>query len=132
MYEISYTCPLAGSFSVSVLVDENAFDSDDNYLHVRGSPFAIDVDDSWAELSVSGSAPAGKDRLRLWQSSCGNKAWPEWATPRIPPLHTATLHRLSRRFCASSSPQLLPRVLRKNGPFFHIQARAKAIGCGKA
>ena len=30
-----------GAYEVQVLLDENAFDDDDNFLHIRGSPFQV-------------------------------------------------------------------------------------------
>ena len=33
----------AGDYSVAVTLDENAFDADDNYMHIRGSPFQVRV-----------------------------------------------------------------------------------------
>lgn len=65
-YEISYIPPAAGTYEVSIMLDENAFDDDDSYLHVRGSPFTVTFEDSWAESSVSGSAPVAKDKLSVW------------------------------------------------------------------
>ena len=42
-YEISYVPIAAGDYSVAVTLDENAFDADDNYMHIRGSPFQVRV-----------------------------------------------------------------------------------------
>ena len=56
-----------------MLLDENAFDSDDNYLHIRGSPFAVECSDPWTEAAaLSGSAPAAKDGLRAWGATDGS------------------------------------------------------------
>ena len=48
-YLISYVPPVAGTYECHVTLDENAFDDDDTYLHVRGSPFNIEVQDAWQE-----------------------------------------------------------------------------------
>ena len=66
-YEISYVPPVAGDYTVSVMLDENAFDADDSYSHIRGSPFQVMCTESWQEVAgVSGTAPGARDHLRLW------------------------------------------------------------------
>ena len=72
-YLISYVPPVPGAYECNVTLDENAFDDDDTYLHVRGSPFNIDVSEAWQEVAVSGSAPQTKDRLKTW--SIGTKVY---------------------------------------------------------
>lgn len=72
-YLISYVPPVPGAYECHVTLDENAFDDDDTYLHVRGSPFNLDVREAWQELEIKGAAPATKDRLKTW--SIGSKVY---------------------------------------------------------
>ena len=58
--------PAPGTYEVSVMLDENAFDAADSYLHVRGSPFSVTFTDTWTEPTLSGNAPSAKDRLSVW------------------------------------------------------------------
>ena len=58
-YELSYIPPVAGTYHVSVRLDEDAFDEEDNYVHIRGSPFEIECSDPWADApALGGSADA--------------------------------------------------------------------------
>ena len=52
---------------MAVTLDENAFDADDSYTHIRGSPFVVGCSESWQPVAgVSGMAPGARDHLRLW------------------------------------------------------------------
>merc|ERR1712185_318703 len=60
-YEIAYVPPVAGDYTVAVMLDENAFDADDSYNHIRGSPFEVECAESWTEVAgISGAAPSAK------------------------------------------------------------------------
>lgn len=65
-YKITYQPPTTGKYEIAVTLDENAFDTDDTYLHIRGSPFTVSIEDSWKESAVAGAAPAAKDRVKVW------------------------------------------------------------------
>ena len=48
------------------MLDENAFDDDDTYTHIRGSPFSVTFTEPWEEVAPTGAAPAAKERVRAW------------------------------------------------------------------
>ena len=52
-YEIAYVPPVAGDYTVAVMLDENAFDADDSYNHIRGSPFEVRPSTATATTAVT-------------------------------------------------------------------------------
>ena len=69
-YRMSYHAPLVGSYSASVCVgDGPEAPHDEEPEPIRGSPFAMTVQESWLHVAVAGAPPAAKDRIRMWTSA---------------------------------------------------------------